>query len=118
MNATAFVILLVLFTPLALAQSEKGMDMHDHTMMHKKRMQPDQAHEGKVHRTTGKVTKVDFVANTISIIHEPIPSMGWPVMNMEVHVKDKAMLDQVRPNAKVDFTFTQSGENYIITEIK
>lgn len=97
----------------------KGMDMKDmHKGMDMKGMDIGKKSEGQVHKATGKVTKVDSSNGTVTIDHEPVPSMKWPSMSMAFKVKDKAMLDKVKQGAKVDFSFTQSGKDYIITEIR
>jgi len=31
---------------------------------------------------------------------------------------DKAMLEKVKPGAKVEFRFVQSGKDYVVTDIK
>jgi Cu(I)/Ag(I) efflux system protein CusF len=88
----------------------KGMDM--------KGMDMGKKGEGQVHRATGKVTKVDSAKGTVTINHEPVPSMKWPSMTMAFKAKDKAMLEKLKPDTKVDFSFTQSGTDYLITDIK
>jgi Cu(I)/Ag(I) efflux system periplasmic protein CusF len=126
MKAAVFAIVVTLATPTAIAQSDmkdmdmkdnKGMEM-DHKGMDMKGMKGGKKSEGQVHKATGKVTKVDSSNDTVTINHEPVPSMKWPSMTMAFKVKDKAMLDKVKPGAKVDFSFTQSGKDYVITEIK
>jgi Cu/Ag efflux protein CusF len=44
--------------------------------------------------------------------------MKWPAMTMTFKAKDKAMLDKVKQGDKVEFSFVQSGKDYIVTEIK
>ena len=48
----------------------------------------------------------------------PIPSMKWSAMTMTFKAKDKAMLKKIKPGAKVEFTFEQSGKDYVVTDIK
>jgi Cu(I)/Ag(I) efflux system periplasmic protein CusF len=118
MKVAALAVVFALVAPsVALSQSGdmKGMDMKDHKGMD---MKSDKKAEGQVHKATGKVAKVDRSAGTVTIDHEPVASMKWPSMSMAFKVKDKAMLEKVKPDAKVDFRFTQSGKDYIITEIK
>ena len=81
-------------------------------------MKGDRKGEGQIHNATGKVTKVDPAASSVTIAHEPVPSMKWPSMTMAFKVKDKAMLEKAKQGAKVDFSFTQSGKDYVITGIK
>ena len=116
MKIATFAVVLALAVPASvLAQSD--MKGRDHKGMDMKGMKSDKG-DGQVHKATGKVTKVDLANSSITIAHEPVPSMKWPAMNMAFQVKDKAMLDKVKPNAKVDFSFTQTGKDYVITEIK
>ena len=88
---------------------------HDHG--HAKQAKPGKKVEGEI-QTLGRVVKVDFVQDEITITHEPIPSLDWPVMTMVFKVKDKKMLDRVRPGSKVDFNFVESGKDYVIVEIR
>jgi Cu(I)/Ag(I) efflux system periplasmic protein CusF len=74
--------------------------------------------QGQVHKATGKVTKVEKGRESVTIAHESITSLNWPAMTMAFKVKDKAMLDKLKPGAKVDFSFTQAGRDYVITELK
>jgi Cu(I)/Ag(I) efflux system protein CusF len=71
---------------------------------------------GATHKATGVVTKVE--KNKITIKHEPVQSMNWPSMTMAFGVKDKAMLDKVSKDKKVEFEFAQQGKDYVITSIK
>ena len=100
---------LVVF-PLAAGAQMKGMDMKD--------MDMKGIADAKVHRAKGTVSKVDAKAGTITINHEPVASMNWPSMNMAFKVKDKKVLETVKPGQKVDFSFSQSGKDYVIAEIK
>ena len=70
------------------------------------------------HQSSGKVTKVDPKASSVTIAHAPIPAMKWPAMTMQFKVRDKALLDKLKPGEKIDFTFVQSGKDYVITEAK
>ena len=97
----------ILIMPLAHAQSQGmgGMDMKAEK-------------KAQVHKGSGKVTKVDPAKGTLTISHGPVPTISWPSMTMTFGVKDKAMLDKVKPGANVEFGFVQSGKDYTITEIK
>lgn len=100
--------------PLAQAQSMKGMDMKDMDM----KMEKKKSASGKVHKGTGKVTKLDPVANSVTIAHEPVSTMNWPAMTMTFKAKDKALLEKVKRGEKVDFEFIQQGKDYIVTALK
>jgi Cu(I)/Ag(I) efflux system periplasmic protein CusF len=133
MKACIFAIALAL-PSVPFAQDMKGMDMKDqkcadmkdpkcmgmmkdHKGMDMKGMKSD-AKGDQGHKATGKVSKIDPAAGTVTIAHEPVPSMKWPSMTMAFKVKDKALLERAKPGAKVDFSFTQSGKDYVITDIK
>jgi Cu(I)/Ag(I) efflux system protein CusF len=100
--------------PGALAQSGgmKGMEMKDMPMKMGEG-KADETHKGK-----GTVKSVDAGKGTVNLAHDPIKSMNWPAMSMTFKAKDKAMLKKMKPGAKVEFSFEQSGKDYIITEIK
>ena len=74
--------------------------------------------QGQVHKGTGVVTKVDPAAGKVTLRHDPIRSLNWPAMNMAFDVKDRAMLDQLAKDRKVEFEFVQQGRQYVITSIK
>jgi Cu(I)/Ag(I) efflux system periplasmic protein CusF len=104
-------LVLVLASP-AFAQM-KGMDMKDMPM---KGMDAKKDPKGTVHKATGIVTKVD--KDKVTIKHEPVPSMSWPSMTMAFTVKDKALMDKLGKDRKVDFEFVQQGRDYVVTGVK
>ena len=73
---------------------------------------------GAVHKGVGVVKKVDPAKSTITLDHEPIKSLNWPGMTMSFTVRDKAILDKVRPGNKLEFEFVQQGKDYQITSVK
>jgi len=79
---------------------------------------PAKSATGQVHKATGRVVKVDFVMDEITIVHEPVASLSWPIMRMQFKVRDKKMLDKVKPGNNVDFDFVESGKDYVITDIR
>ena len=100
-----------LIVPAALAQM-KGMEMKDMPM------KMGDAKAGETHKGKGVVKSVDPKKGTVSLAHDPIKSMNWSAMTMTFKAKDKAMLENVKPGAKVEFSFEQRGKDYIITELK
>ena len=66
----------------------------------------------------GEVRKVDKGAKKITIKHGPLANLEMPPMTMVFHVKDPAMLDQVKAGDAVHFRAEQVGGNYTVTEIK
>jgi Cu(I)/Ag(I) efflux system protein CusF len=70
------------------------------------------------HKATGTVSSVDRDRGKVTIKHGPVPSLNWPGMNMAFGVKDKALLDKVKPGQKIEFSFVEQGRDYVVTEVK
>jgi Cu(I)/Ag(I) efflux system protein CusF len=109
----------VFVVPFARAQSQGmgGMDMKGDMKGMDMKMDKKGA-KGAVHKATGVVTKVDAAKKKVTIKHEPVQSMKWPAMNMVFTVKDKAMLDKLPKDKKVEFEFVQEGKDYVVTSVK
>ncbi|WP_416398478.1 copper-binding protein [Allohahella sp. A8] len=76
----------------------------------------EQAQE--THQTTGLVKNVKQDKGRITLAHEPVPSLKWPSMTMGFVVEDQALLENIKPDEKVEFTFMKGeGGRFIITEI-
>jgi Cu(I)/Ag(I) efflux system periplasmic protein CusF len=73
---------------------------------------------GQVHKGTGVVTNLDRAGGKVTLKHDPIKSLNWPTMTMAFAVKDKAMLDKLSKDKKVEFEFVQQGQQFVITSIK
>ena len=108
MKRFAFILCATVLASPVFAQM-KGMDMKDDMKMEK-------GAKGSIHKATGTVTRVD--QDKVTIKHGPVQSMKWPAMTMTFKAKDKAMLGKVKQGEKVDFSFVQSGKDYIITSVK
>ena len=76
------------------------------------------AQTAPAHVATGIVKSVDPAKGAVMLAHDPVKSLKWPAMTMPFTVKDKALLDKLQPNKKVQFEFVQQGRNYIITSVK
>ena len=71
-----------------------------------------------IHKATGTVTRVDASKHSVTIAHEPVPSMKWPSMRMAFKVDDKGLLERLAKDRKVEFEFVQRGRDYVITSVK
>lgn len=116
----AIATLLAASAGFAHAQSGmKGMDMKEDKGMKGMDMKGmDMKKDGKAHKASGKVTKVDKEKGSVTIAHGPVASLNWPSMTMTFKAKDKAMLDKVKNGDQVEFSFLESGREHTITEIK
>jgi Cu(I)/Ag(I) efflux system protein CusF len=103
---------------LAHAQSQGmgGMDMKGD--MKGMDMKSEKKAKSQTHKASGTVTKVDPAKSSVTIAHGPVQSMKWPAMTMTFKVNEKAMLDQLAKDKKVDFEFKQQGKDYVITSVK
>ena len=122
MKAVAVAVAITLASATsALAQSSdmKSMDMKGMDMkgMDQKSMAKDDE-STKTHTAVGVVSKNDPKAGTVTIDHEPVKSLNWPAMSMAFKVKDKAMLDKLAVDKKVQVEFQQQGKDNVITAVK
>jgi Cu/Ag efflux protein CusF len=76
-----------------------------------------QASPGKVFSGEGVVEGVDRSIDTIQINHGDIKGY-MPAMSMPYGVKDKSMLDLVKPGDKVTFTLEDTSKGPVLIEIK
>jgi len=95
-----------------------GMDMKSDKGMKGMDLKSDGKAKAQEHHGSGTVTKVDPGKSSVTIAHGPVQTMNWPAMTMTFKAKDKKMLDKVKQGDKVEFTFTQSGKDYVISQIR
>lgn len=74
--------------------------------------------ESQTHKGVGIVKSIDRAAAKVTLKHDPINSLRWPTMTMEFAVKDKAMLEKLFPEKRVEFEFVLQGQQFVITSIK
>jgi Cu/Ag efflux protein CusF len=71
------------------------------------------------HLATGKVNAIDRKAGEIEINHGPIPGLDMPGMTMGFPVKDRALLDKIKPGQDAEFVLMERGTNeHVIADIK
>lgn len=68
--------------------------------------------------TDAEVRKVDRDAGKITLKHGPVKSLDMPAMTMNYAVKDKALLEAVKPGDKVTFRAVNDNGRYLVTDIK
>lgn len=54
-------------------------------------------------KADGEIRRVDKSAGTVVIQHGPIVNLDMPAMTMPYHVRDRAMLDRLKPGDKIKF---------------
>ena len=70
-----------------------------------------------VHRGEGTLNTVDAVTGKVNITHEPIESLGWEHMTMDLPVQNPTLLTNLKSGARVKFELRKSGGTYQITSI-
>jgi len=107
MKVIALVTVLALAMPaVAVAQSMES------------KSKPEVDKGQAAHKASGIVKAADRGKGTVTLAHGPVPSLKWPAMTMSFAVKDKALLEKLPTNKKVDFEFVQQGKDYVITDVK
>ena len=66
----------------------------------------------------GEVRKVDKAAGKVTIKHGPMPKFDMPAMTMAYRVKDKAMLDNLKPGDKVKFEADGVGGEFTVLRLE
>jgi Cu(I)/Ag(I) efflux system protein CusF len=68
--------------------------------------------------TEGEVRKIDKAAGKVTIKHGPMPKFDMPAMTMAYRVKDKAMLDQLKPGDKIRFDADGVGGEFTVLRLE
>jgi Cu/Ag efflux protein CusF len=68
--------------------------------------------------TEGEVRKIDKAAGKVTIKHGPMPKFDMPAMTMVYRVKDKAMLDQLKPGDKIRFDADGVGGEFTVLRLE
>lgn len=66
---------------------------------------------------TGVVAKINRSQGYVEINHEEIKDL-MPAMQMEFNVKDKSLLNDLKPGDKVNFTIVETEKGEFLTAIK
>lgn len=70
-----------------------------------------QAHQG-----VGVLKVIDAAMGTVTLAHEPVPSLKWPAMTMPFTIT-RELATGLKVGQKVTFEFTAKGMNGTITKI-
>ena len=98
----------------------KGMDMKSMDMksMDMKDMGMNKKAAATTHKGVGVVKDINAADGVVTLVHEPIKSLNWPAMTMGFKLKDKSLMEKIKPGDKVEFTLVQAGKEYLITGMK
>lgn len=68
--------------------------------------------------TEGEVRKIDKEAGKITIRHGELKNLGMPPMTMVFRVKDRAMLEQVKPGDRIRFIAEKISGRFTVMQIE
>lgn len=108
------ILITVLFLGAGLAFQASADDSHRHHATNEAK--PAAAASAAL--TEGEVRKIDKAAGKITIKHGPIPQFDMPAMTMVYRVKDKAMLDQLKPGDKIKFDADGVGGEFTVLRLE
>jgi Cu(I)/Ag(I) efflux system periplasmic protein CusF len=108
------ILIAVLFLGAGFA-FQAGADA-DHRQLAKNEAKPAAA--ASAAWTEGEVRKVDKAAGTVTIKHGAMPKFDMPPMTMAYRVKDKAMLDQLKPGDKIKFDADGVGGEFTVLRLE
>jgi Cu/Ag efflux protein CusF len=67
---------------------------------------------------TGTINAVDIERRTVNISHEPIPTIGWPAMTMDMAVAPSVDLEAVAAGSQVTFSLSRGADGlYVIDSL-
>ena len=116
MKAISIFVMAAVFAVPSLAQND--MKGHDMKSMEMKQQATKAEKKESAHKATGTVKKIDAARNRVTIAHGPVESLKWPGMTMGFVVKEKALMDKMAVDKKIDFEFVQQGRDYVVTSVK
>ncbi|MBK5104851.1 MAG: copper-binding protein [Burkholderiales bacterium] len=68
--------------------------------------------------TEGEVLRIDKAAGTATIKHGPMTKLDMPAMAMPYKVRDKAVLDGLRPGDKIAFEVDSVGGVFTVVRLE
>ncbi len=109
-RTTTLFIVLALSLSANLPAHAAGMDTSNMNM--------DSSSQAAETEAVGVVDVINTAKGIVTISHEPIKSLGWPAMTMDFVVKDKKMLAKITKGKKINFSFVQHRNDFLITKVK
>jgi Cu(I)/Ag(I) efflux system protein CusF len=72
----------------------------------------------KTGKGVGVITDIDAAQSTVTLKHDPIPSLGWPAMTMGFHAAAPALLKGLKVGQKIGFDANQGSGLPEITAVR
>ena len=74
---------------------------------------------GAGHKGEGVVENVNAQSGMVSIDHGPIATLNWPAMTMEFKVANSALLQQLKPRARIAFEIVErQPDEWVVTGVR
>ena len=106
----SFVLVSMVLVAPALAQQQGGEPTRHYLAA--------AAATGAADMTDGEVRRVDAGAGKITLKHADIKNLDMPAMTMVFAVREKSLLDKVKPGDKVKFKAINDSGRLTVTEIE
>ncbi|MBV2091114.1 MAG: copper-binding protein [Candidatus Thiodiazotropha sp. (ex Ctena orbiculata)] len=103
MKSITLLISGLLFQVAAFAANHGEHAMHDHSMM------SGDANQAKA---MGVLHQVDADKKMVNLTHEPVPSLNWPAMTMDLPVTKRVDLTRFKAGDQVHFTLKKGRDNH------
>lgn len=125
MKMKASIVVLGVFLVASVASAQANMDhgsMHHGTgntkeMDHSTMGHSMESHAGKA-MGVGVIHRVSKLNRMVNLTHEPIPSLNWPEMTMDLPVAKSVDLGSLKAGDKVKFNLElRDDKKYVITDI-
>jgi len=114
----ALALTLACALPLAFGGDEHSMSDHMNHMHMAEASQTVRTQNGAASMSEGEVKKIDKSAGKLTIKHGPIKNLDMPAMTMVFHVKDPAMLAQVKAGDKISFSADNIEGQLTLTQVQ
>jgi Cu/Ag efflux protein CusF len=112
----ALALTVALMTVLPGASSAAG---HDHgSPGGRHTAAPSGAKAAPVYAATGVVAALDAAGGNITITHDPVPALGWPLMTMRFSLKGADLPEGLKAGDAVRFDFRNEGNVSVIVDIE
>lgn len=109
LNKAVFVLSITLFSAVGYANT------HEHN--HSASMEMTQAAESVIN-SEGKLISIDTDNKKLTISHKAIPSIGWPPMTMRFTYENEQMINGLKVDDEVTFSFIQQGNISLLKSVE
>ena len=79
---------------------------------------PAAAQKQATYTAVGMVKSIDPRVWTVMLAHDPIKALDMPAATTSFKLGDKALLEKIAPNRKMEFGFERQGAQLVIVSIR